>query len=212
SDPQTIDITGNHTRWGVWNPNEINNDPSWYSERGSNSLEMLAWLDAAHLLSNNQTFAVCTSCCLCLCVCVCVCVCRFAYPSLCLSLSFNSMYLHADQHPQDSFSYLYKNNQYGLNMLNVWCSMPEDINASDDELLWFAYITWSLTGYKTCDAALKSLIAQSMARTANLRVSEHLSLWTFMYYFSLQKLGGTLRRITSHSDAGEMFLTVAIAN
>ena len=51
-----IDVTGKPTRWGVWAPDPINNDISWYSERGLNSLQMLSMLlAAAHMDPGNST-------------------------------------------------------------------------------------------------------------------------------------------------------------
>ena len=50
------DVTGKPTRWGVWAPDPINNDISWYSERGLNSLQMLSMLlAAAHMDPGNST-------------------------------------------------------------------------------------------------------------------------------------------------------------
>jgi len=33
-----IDVTGKPTKWGVWNPSELNLDHFWYDGRGLNSL------------------------------------------------------------------------------------------------------------------------------------------------------------------------------
>ncbi len=38
------DIDGTHTRWSVWSPEKLNNDPDWASERSLNSFELLAYL------------------------------------------------------------------------------------------------------------------------------------------------------------------------
>ena len=49
-----LDVTGNHTKWGVWNPNQLNHDATWYSERGPNSAQILGYLAQGWLLSNQS--------------------------------------------------------------------------------------------------------------------------------------------------------------
>jgi hypothetical protein len=39
-----IDTDGTHTRWGVWAPEQLNDDPQWQFERGINSAELLGYL------------------------------------------------------------------------------------------------------------------------------------------------------------------------
>lgn len=39
-----IDVDATHTRWGVWSPDMLNNDPDWAAERGINSAELLSYL------------------------------------------------------------------------------------------------------------------------------------------------------------------------
>lgn len=39
-----VDIDGKHTKWGFWGPNELNDNPDHYSERGGNSVEILGML------------------------------------------------------------------------------------------------------------------------------------------------------------------------
>ena len=42
--------TGRRTLWGVWSPKFLNDDPTWWEERGLNSLEILCYLKvAAHI-------------------------------------------------------------------------------------------------------------------------------------------------------------------
>jgi streptogramin lyase len=45
------DIDGTHTKWGVWSPEKLNNDPDWASERGVNSVEILSYLKLAYHVS-----------------------------------------------------------------------------------------------------------------------------------------------------------------
>jgi hypothetical protein len=45
------DIDGTHTKWGVWSPNKLNNDPDWAPERGVNSVEILSYLKLAYRVS-----------------------------------------------------------------------------------------------------------------------------------------------------------------
>ncbi len=47
---------GKHTRWGVWAPELLNNDPKWAAERGLNSLEILSHLKVAIHLCGDQRF------------------------------------------------------------------------------------------------------------------------------------------------------------
>jgi hypothetical protein len=45
-----VDADGKPTRWGVWAPERLNDDPDWAEERGLNSLEILSHLKvAAHV-------------------------------------------------------------------------------------------------------------------------------------------------------------------
>eukprot|EP01104_Vermistella_antarctica_P001095 TRINITY_DN11154_c0_g1_i1.p1 TRINITY_DN11154_c0_g1~~TRINITY_DN11154_c0_g1_i1.p1 ORF type:complete len:881 (+),score=128.69 TRINITY_DN11154_c0_g1_i1:2-2644(+) len=51
-----IDVTGKRTQWGVWNPTYLNDNPSWYDDRGVNSLQMLTYLVSAHRISGDLYF------------------------------------------------------------------------------------------------------------------------------------------------------------
>lgn len=48
--------TGKRTLWGFWNPQELNYEPQHYSERGTNSLEILAWLTQAYSITGNNKY------------------------------------------------------------------------------------------------------------------------------------------------------------
>ncbi len=50
------DIDGKHTRWGVWAPEILNNNPKWVAERGLNSLQMLSFLLAAYHVTGEDKF------------------------------------------------------------------------------------------------------------------------------------------------------------
>lgn len=41
---QLINVDGNRTHWGFWNPENLNDNPEYYSERYSNSIEILAYM------------------------------------------------------------------------------------------------------------------------------------------------------------------------
>lgn len=47
NDLYLIDVSGNRTTWGVWNPKYINDNPDWFDQRGLNSVQIMAWLSAA---------------------------------------------------------------------------------------------------------------------------------------------------------------------
>ncbi len=50
-----LDVDGKHTRWGVWSPKLLNENPDWASERSINSFELLAFLKfAAHITGNER--------------------------------------------------------------------------------------------------------------------------------------------------------------
>ncbi len=48
--------TGKRTLWGFWNPKELNDMPEHYSERGTNSLEILAWTASAYSITGNKKY------------------------------------------------------------------------------------------------------------------------------------------------------------
>jgi len=50
------DIDGEHTKWGVWAPERLNNDPDWRQERGVNSVEILSYLKLAYHVSGRQVY------------------------------------------------------------------------------------------------------------------------------------------------------------
>lgn len=48
--------TGYHTRWGVFGPQFLNDDPTWFEERGLNSAEMLCYLKVAQHICGDKRF------------------------------------------------------------------------------------------------------------------------------------------------------------
>jgi len=52
-----VDLDGQPTRWGVWAPERLNDDPRWRAERGLNSLEMLAYLHVADQICGGRRYA-----------------------------------------------------------------------------------------------------------------------------------------------------------
>lgn len=53
---QLIDWTGRRTRWGFWNPENLNDDPEHYLENGLNALQMLSFLKVAHHLTGDTKY------------------------------------------------------------------------------------------------------------------------------------------------------------
>lgn len=49
-------IDGTHTKWGVWSPEKLNNDPDWAPERGVNSVEILSYLKLAYHVSGDNRY------------------------------------------------------------------------------------------------------------------------------------------------------------
>lgn len=46
----------NHTRWGIWNPLQLNNDSNYQEDRGLNSLQVLAFLLQTYGYSGDERF------------------------------------------------------------------------------------------------------------------------------------------------------------
>ena len=50
------DADGEYTRWGNWNPDDINRNPDWADEHGTNALEMLSFLKTAYHMSGDEKY------------------------------------------------------------------------------------------------------------------------------------------------------------
>ncbi len=50
------DADGEYTRWGNWNPDDINRNSDWSGEHGTNALEMLAFLKIAYHMSGDEKY------------------------------------------------------------------------------------------------------------------------------------------------------------
>ncbi|MCX5759105.1 MAG: regulator [Candidatus Hydrogenedentes bacterium] len=50
------DIDGTHTRWGVWAPERLNDDPDWAADRGNNSVEILSYLKTTHHITGDEKY------------------------------------------------------------------------------------------------------------------------------------------------------------
>ncbi len=50
------DIDGKATRWGVWSPEKLNDDPNWWLERGGNSVEILSYLTVAKHVTGDAKY------------------------------------------------------------------------------------------------------------------------------------------------------------
>ena len=51
-----IDHDGTPTRWGVYNPEALNHDPSWSGERGLRSLSLLSYLAATEHVTGDSHY------------------------------------------------------------------------------------------------------------------------------------------------------------
>ncbi|HSV72278.1 MAG TPA: hypothetical protein VLH79_00795 [Chthonomonadales bacterium] len=56
NDLTLVGHTGRKTRWGVFGPKHLNNDPRWVEERGLNSAELLCYLLVAHHLTGESRY------------------------------------------------------------------------------------------------------------------------------------------------------------
>ncbi len=52
-----VGSTGRKTRWGVFGPQYLNDDPRWFDERGLNSIEMLCYLKVAAHICGDKRFS-----------------------------------------------------------------------------------------------------------------------------------------------------------
>lgn len=50
------DIDGQATRWGVWSPEKLNDDPNWRPERGVNSVEILSFLTTTKHMTGDEKY------------------------------------------------------------------------------------------------------------------------------------------------------------
>lgn len=53
---QLIDVTGERTTWGIWDPESLNDDPERYLENGLNALQMLSFLKTAHTITGDEKY------------------------------------------------------------------------------------------------------------------------------------------------------------
>ncbi len=51
-----VDVDGKPTKWGVWSPQSLNQDPDWAPEKALNSLEILSWLKFAAYISGKESY------------------------------------------------------------------------------------------------------------------------------------------------------------
>lgn len=50
------DLDGEATRWGVWSPDKLNDNPDWWLERGMNSVEILSYLTVARHVTGDDKY------------------------------------------------------------------------------------------------------------------------------------------------------------
>ncbi len=53
---QLIDWDGKRTRWGFWNPEELNDNPENYNENGLNSAQILSFLKVSYYITGNLKY------------------------------------------------------------------------------------------------------------------------------------------------------------
>ncbi len=51
-----VDVDGAPTRWGLWDPEHLNNDPDWRAERGVNSVEILSYLKTTWHITGDDKY------------------------------------------------------------------------------------------------------------------------------------------------------------
>lgn len=53
---QMVDLNGEVTRWGVWNPDSLNHSVNWLYETGTNSLQILSFLGVGEYLVGDKKY------------------------------------------------------------------------------------------------------------------------------------------------------------
>ena len=56
NDYQLVDHDGRATRWGIFDPANLNHNENWYVERGLNSMSLLSYLTVAHHVTNDRKY------------------------------------------------------------------------------------------------------------------------------------------------------------
>ncbi|MCD6598589.1 MAG: hypothetical protein J7L04_12920, partial [Bacteroidales bacterium] len=56
NDFNLVGVDGKHTKWGVWSPKILNNDPEWAPERALNSLELLSFLKFTYHITGDEKY------------------------------------------------------------------------------------------------------------------------------------------------------------
>tara|TARA_R110002124_G_scaffold55708_3_gene157722 strand:+ start:30790 stop:33057 length:2268 start_codon:yes stop_codon:yes gene_type:complete len=51
-----VGVDGKPTKWGVWSPKSLNDDPEWLPEKPLNSLEILSFLKFAHAITGKAVY------------------------------------------------------------------------------------------------------------------------------------------------------------
>jgi len=51
-----LDIDGQPTRWGIWSPKQLNDNPAWRLDRGVNSTELLSYLKITHHMTGDAKY------------------------------------------------------------------------------------------------------------------------------------------------------------
>ncbi|GAA5221269.1 ligand-binding sensor domain-containing protein [Membranihabitans marinus] len=56
NDFNLTDVDGRPTKWGIWSPNQLNNNPDWTPERALNSMELLSFFKLGSFMTGNHTY------------------------------------------------------------------------------------------------------------------------------------------------------------
>ncbi|MRI01216.1 regulator [Kriegella sp. EG-1] len=56
NDYNLIGVDGKHTKWGVWSPRILNQNPDWVPERALNSLELLSFLKFTYHITKDEKY------------------------------------------------------------------------------------------------------------------------------------------------------------
>ncbi|MCS7253919.1 MAG: hypothetical protein RMK18_02420 [Armatimonadota bacterium] len=51
-----VDVDGKPTTWGVWAPDKLNHDATWWGDKGLNALELLALLKATYHMTGDERY------------------------------------------------------------------------------------------------------------------------------------------------------------
>ncbi len=191
---QLIDVTGNATTWGKWDPAHVNGWRGFSDERGLQSLQILAYLAAAMNVTSAAGGA--------------------EGGAGAGAGADTALYAGAYRELTNTSTH-----QYGRNVLNTKILSPCDDNYSDDELAWLPLFTFFFAcggggggggggGDTMCPFAGGNVVSAApikaaLERSWTLIAAERSALWAAIYGYAVMGVAGatTTTTVAEHADA-----------